>query len=72
MFCFTSNRMLCNQMNLIWNMQPIYNKGIVDDLDESAKAIDDYMKKYRVRKYLLVCDYFVDNRKDPLIQVRVI
>ena len=72
MFAFTSNRMLCNQMNLIWNMQPIYNKGIVDDLDESAKAIDDYMKKYRVRKYLLVCDYFVDNRKDPLIQVRVI
>ncbi len=72
MFCFTSNRMLCNQMNLIWNMQPIYNKGIVDDLDQSAKAIDDYMKKYRVRKYLLVCDYFVDNRKDPLIQVRVI
>ena len=50
MFCFTSNRMLCNQMNLIWNMQPIYNKGIVDDLDESAKAIDDYKLEEKFKK----------------------
>ena len=35
-------------------------------------VIDDYFLKRRVRKYLLICDYFVDNRKDPLIQVRVI
>ncbi len=72
MYCFTANKMLCNQMNLIWNMQPIFNKNIVNDLDTSVKIIDDYFLKRRVRKYLLICDYFVDNRKDPLIQVRVI
>ena len=33
---------------------------------------NEYFLKRRVRKYLLICDYFVDNRKDPLIQVRVI
>ena len=72
MFCFTANKMLCNQMNLIWNMQPIFNKDIVDDIEKSVKIIDEYFLKRRVRKYLLICDYFVDNRKDPLIQVRVI
>ncbi len=72
MFCFTANKMLCNQMNLIWNMQPIFNKDIVNDLDKSVKIIDDYFLKRKVRKYLLICDFFIDNRKDPLIQIRVI
>jgi hypothetical protein len=53
-------------------MQPIFNKDIVDDIEKSVKIIDEYFLKRRVRKYLLICDYFVDNRKDPLIQVRVI
>ena len=71
-FGFTSNKMLCNQMNLIWNMQPKFVEGICNDLDKSVKVIDDYFIKRRVRKYLLVCDYFIDGAKDTLIQVRAL
>ena len=72
MFAFTSNRMLCNQMNLIWGLQPKFVEGICQDLDKSVKVIDDYMIKRRVRKYLLVCDYFIDGIKDTLVQVRAL
>ena len=72
MFAFTSNRMLCNQMNLIWGLQPKFVEGICQDLDKSVKVIDDYMIKRRVRKYLLVCDYFIDGIKDTLVQIRAL
>jgi hypothetical protein len=59
-------------MNLIWNCQPKLVNGICKDLDKSVKVVDDYMIKRRVRKYLLVCDYYVDGVKDVLIQVRAL
>ena len=71
-FAFTSDLMLSKQMNLIWNCQPKLVNGICQDLDKSVKIVDDYMIKRRVRKYLLVCDYFVDGVKDSLIQVRAL
>jgi pyruvate kinase len=71
-FAFTSDLMLSKQMNLIWNCQPKLVNGICQDLDKSVKVVDDYMIKRRVRKYLLVCDYFVDGVKDSLIQVRAL
>jgi pyruvate kinase len=71
-FAFTSDLMLSKQMNLIWNCQPKLVNGICKDLDKSVKVVDDYMIKRRVRKYLLVCDYYVDGVKDVLIQVRAL
>ena len=66
MFAFTNNLMLANQMNLIWNVQPIYTDNITGDFDNDSKFIDGYFDKKNVRKYLLV----TTRNGMPILQVR--
>ncbi|MCQ2965103.1 MAG: pyruvate kinase, partial [archaeon] len=54
MFSLTNNRMLCNQMNLIWNCQPIFDANISQDLHKNMAIADALMKKYQVKKYVLI------------------
>ena len=66
MFAFTNSFMLANQMNLIWNIQPVYTDKITGEFDNDSKFIDGYFDKKNVRKYLLV------TRREgmPILQVR--
>ena len=66
MFAFTNSQMLANQMNLIWNIQPIYTDKINGDFNNDSKFIDGFFDKKNVKKYLLV------TKRDgmPILQVR--
>jgi len=66
MFAFTNSQMLANQMNLIWNIQPIYTDKINGDFNNDSKFIDGFFDKKNVRKYLLVT--YRDGM--PILQVR--
>ena len=70
MFGFTSNKMLCNQMNLIWNVQSIFDEKINDDYVNNMRRVDEYMKERDIIKYLLVGDLVTNGKKCTTIQVR--
>jgi pyruvate kinase len=70
MFGFTSNKMLCNQMNLIWNVQSIFDEKINDDYVNNMRRVDEYMKERDITKYLLVGDLVTNGKKCTTIQVR--
>ena len=70
MFAFTSNKMLCNQMNLIWNVQSVYDEKINEDYVNNMRRVDEYMKERDITKYLLVGDLVTNGKKCTTIQVR--
>jgi pyruvate kinase len=70
MFAFTSNKMLCNQMNLIWNVQSVYDEKINEDYVNNMRRVDEFMKERDVIKYLLVGDLVTNGKKCTTIQVR--
>jgi pyruvate kinase len=70
MFGFTNNKMLCNQMNLIWNVQSVYDEKINEDYVNNMRRVDEFMKERDVIKYLLVGDLVTNGKKCTTIQVR--
>ena len=70
MFGITANKMLCNQMNLIWNMQPIYDKNISEDFNKNCAIVDMYMQKFSIKKYLLAILMPCGDYEYPTVQVR--
>ena len=72
MFAFTSNKMLCNQMNLIWNVKPIFNENITNDYMKNLDIVDKYLSEQGMNKYLIVSNLESNGKMNPTIQIRTI
>ena len=72
MFAFTSNKMLCNQMNLIWNVKPIFNENITNDYMKNLDIVDKYLSEQGMNKYLIVSNLESNGKMTPTIQIRTI
>ena len=66
-YAFTSDETLANQMTLIWNTQPIFDKNIDK---KGLSVVEATMKKQGVKKYLLVADFVEGKNIYPTVQIR--
>ena len=59
-----------NQLNLVWNVTPIYDANIKGDYNCDVDIIDKYMKDHGFKSYLFIGDVVYKNVKYPTVQVR--
>ena len=71
-FAFTNDMMTRNQLNLVWNVSPIYNDKIKGDYSSDVGIIDAYMKEKGFKKYLFIGDFAEGKEKFPTVQIRKI
>lgn len=67
---FTPDQMLGNQMQLIWNVYPVYEPKITRDYHANVKIVDEFLKAKGVKKYVLVADIEDNGKKNIDLQVR--
>ena len=70
LFAFTNDIMTRNQLNLVWNVTPIYDANIKGDYNCDVDIIDKYMKDHGFKSYLFIGDVVYKNVKYPTVQVR--
>jgi pyruvate kinase len=72
-FAFTGNEKLALQLNLVWNVTPIYEKNIGNDSEKNLDIADKFMKEHGFTKYLAVFDVKARGKKAasyPTVQIR--
>ena len=69
---FTNNIMERNQLNICWNVYPIYNMNIDDDFENNIMIVDYNMKELGFWNYLFIGDVKCKNKKFVTAQVRLL
>ncbi|MDR2760766.1 MAG: pyruvate kinase [Rickettsiales bacterium] len=75
-FSFTGDEKLAQQLNLTWNVTPIYEKNIGDDFEKNLNITDKFMKEQGFIQYLAIFDAKVRRKGEkamashPTIQAR--
>ena len=72
MIAFTNNEILFRQMNILWNISPVYNKNISDDYISNINIIEKILYENNIKKYLLVFNMIMNNNNIPTIQIKTI
>ena len=72
MIAFTNNEILFRQMNILWNISPVYNKNISEDYISNINIIEKTLFENNIKKYLLVFNMIMNNNNIPTIQIKTI
>ena len=61
-----------NQLNICWNVYPIYNMNVDDDFENNIMIVDYNMKELGFWNYLFIGDIKCKDKKFVTAQVRLL